>query len=137
MPAERDHAASMLTIKKILVPTDFSPATDEAVGAAIDLAKLTGASIDLCHVFASLTMLVPPPMEMVSFMPAATEVMSRIDESLGRLRARVEAAGITVTTATLSGTPATEILRQVGESGADLIVMGTHGRGGLAHAVLG
>jgi nucleotide-binding universal stress UspA family protein len=50
---------------------------------------------------------------------------------------RLRAAGIACQTRLLEGGPALEIVRRAQETGADLIVVGTHGRTGIAHAVLG
>ena len=52
-------------------------------------------------------------------------------------RDRVKDAGVTVTTTTLSGRAAPEIVAHAKKTGVDLIVMGTHGRSGFQHALLG
>ncbi len=49
----------------------------------------------------------------------------------------MRAAGVPCDTKAVDGSPATEIVRRAQQINADLIVMGTHGHGGLAHAVLG
>ena len=52
-------------------------------------------------------------------------------------RDRVKSAGVSVETTTLSGRAAPEIVAHAKKTGADLIVMGTHGRSGFQHAILG
>ena len=106
-------------IRRILVPTDFSDAAGEAVQAAIVMARAFDAGIEILHVTAAI-MFLPPPAEAL------------VEESK-----RVQGAGVLCDTHSIEGTPHTEIVKRAQEIGADLIVMGSHGHGGLAHAVLG
>jgi nucleotide-binding universal stress UspA family protein len=64
-------------------------------------------------------------------------VMDRVADGLAAEEARVRAAGVACDSATLIGRPEAEIVARATETGAQLIVMGTHGRSGLAHALLG
>ena len=93
----------------ILVATDFSDGSDEALQRAIALAKQWGARLDLLPV----------------------------DRMLTRLASQVEASGVACTPKIVEGNAANEITDRARTLGADMIVVGTHGRTGLAHIVLG
>jgi universal stress protein A len=121
-------------IRRILVPTDFSDAAGEAVQAAVVLARAFDAGIELVHVTATVALL-PPPMDVVPFSVLMPELSQR--ERLTEEAQRVQAAGIPCDTNSREGSPHLEIIKRAQELGADMIVMGTHGHGGLAHAVLG
>ena len=122
--------------RRILVPTDFSHPAKQAVRAAEALALVFDAGLELLHVTTSVTML-PPPVEMVPFTTLVPDIARQVQERLDEEAKRVRAAGVPCGTKSMDGSPATEIVRRAQEIEADLIVMGTHGHGGLAHAVLG
>jgi nucleotide-binding universal stress UspA family protein len=65
------------------------------------------------------------------------QVRTRAQKDIGKLIARARQAGVRATSALLEGTPADRIVRAAKRARADLIVMGTHGRGGLAKLFLG
>jgi nucleotide-binding universal stress UspA family protein len=128
----------MARITRILVPTDFSPAADEALAYARTIADAFGASLHLLHVFEDpYTTAVYAP-EVYSVVPpgfreaALQDAERRLNE---RLRIDENARG--ATTDISIGPPAKEIVRCAEERNIDLIVMGTHGRSGLAHLLLG
>ena len=123
-------------IRRILVPTDFSDAAGEAVQAAVVLARAFDAGIELLHVTATVALL-PPAVEVVPFSVLMPDLSKRVEEKLAEEAKRVQAAGIPCDTHSMEGSPHAEIVRRAREMAADLIVMGTHGHGGLAHAVLG
>lgn len=124
-------------VKKILVPTDFSELSGEAVQTAVAFAKVFGASIELCHVFVEPAYILPPPVDMASFPFDLAQILDRVQNGLDGERDRVKGTGVTVTTTTLSGRAAPEIVAHAKKTGVDLIVMGTHGRSGFQHALLG
>lgn len=123
-------------VRRVVVPTDYSEIADRALAAAIELGKPLGATLTLVHVYTPVVLL-PPPMDVISLSTVFPKALERMTEALEERAARVRAAGLPCETALLEGTPHLEIVRHAGETGATLIVMGTHGRGGLAHAVLG
>jgi nucleotide-binding universal stress UspA family protein len=121
----------------ILVPIDFDETSDRAVKTAIDLAGDVKASITLLHTieipqyaYANFGAALPPP-DLLS----ALEVAARrsLDQKLEVVRATVPSAKGIVTT----GVPWRQILAAIDDRQADLVVMGTHGRHGLGHALLG
>ena len=122
---------------RILVPTDFSPGADVALGWAQSLAAAFGAEVILLHVVdLSIAALAGFPSTLAA-VPAAGELLDRIriesDEEMGRLVARIPGARGIVR----EGTPRSVILEVAREIGVQLIVMGTHGRTGLTHVFFG
>lgn len=119
----------------ILVPTDGSSETRQAVEHAIDLAKEHEATVHALYVlntasYASVS--VDASWEGVSDMlreegEAAIEAVAEL--------ARAE--DVAVQTSLYTGSPSREIVRYAEEEGCDLIVMGTHGRGGIDRLLLG
>jgi nucleotide-binding universal stress UspA family protein len=125
----------MLTLNRILCATDFSEVSAKAERYAIALARRYEARLSLLYV--------DPPMPLLGTY-GEIPVDIRIFEEQRRqaqlemqaARARAEADGLTVDTEVRGGTPAREILK-VAREGVDLIVIGTHGRGGVEHLLLG
>ena len=124
---------------RILVPTDFSASADEALGCAKRIAAQLGGSIRLLHVvehpaitaaFGS-ELYVPKPMDMrqEQMDEARRQLSHRI---LGDSRSRVK-----ITTDVILGPAGMMIPAYAGDSGFDVIVMGTRGRGGLTHLLSG
>ena len=121
-------------LKKILVATDFSAGSDEAISQAIELGKQTAASLEIVHV----RELDGDGLPFGPFYPADIgEAVAYADRELAVRSDRVIAAGLPCKYRNLEGSAAREIVRRGKETNADLIVIGTHGRRGLAHAVLG
>jgi nucleotide-binding universal stress UspA family protein len=122
--------------RRILVPTDFSDTADAALERAIQLARALGASIDLLHVTAPVLVL-PPPIDILPLPTLYPDLPQRIEAHLEERAARARAAGVTCNTVVRDGPPHVEIGRVAEDSAVDLIAMGTHGRSGIGHAVLG
>ena len=127
------------SVKRILVPTDFSDPSAEALGTAIALAQQSdaGAVVDLVHVAVEAAFALPPPVDVASVPVDMSRLWEQATEILGVEEKRVLAAGLRCETAMLVGRPDAEIVARATATGAELIVMGTHGRSGLAHALLG
>jgi nucleotide-binding universal stress UspA family protein len=125
------------SIKRILVPIDFSESSSEAVELAITIARTFKARIELLHVFVEPVYALPAPIEVVTFPIDMERIYSEVERLLTRDRERVRAAEVDCESVTLTGRPHAEIVAYALKSEADLVVMGTHGRGGLGHAILG
>jgi nucleotide-binding universal stress UspA family protein len=128
----------MREFRRILHPTDFSPASRRAFQTAVSLAKRGRGQLLLLHVVA------PPAVVLEdSFMTARTYLdmekaaTREAQERLGTLRARAAKAGARVKTAVARGVAFEEIVRAARRSRADVIVIGTHGRTGLRRVLLG
>jgi len=126
-------------IRQILVATDFSPAAGTAWRHALMLADKFGSRLCLVHVVA------PPP---YASDPLGTKAfMLRLADLSGTMEkdSRVALEAIvkrlnpkrTVSIETATGSPASEILRIAARKRADLILLGTHGRGAFSRALLG
>jgi nucleotide-binding universal stress UspA family protein len=125
------------TIKRILVPVDFSAASRAALWRASELATALGASIELLHVLelpgAQLLAsegYVPLPPEYRHDVRRHAEV--HIKEWLA-----TSSVPPTVHHELSEGKPFVEIIKYARDHAVDLIVMGTHGHGGMSHALLG
>ena len=127
----------MSKFKRILVPTDFSAASELALAYAADLAAGQASSIHLLHVIDNGKVL---STHCDVFSLESLRVRAKmIDAARERVResASRHAAGLTITIDIVAGSPAQVIIDQAVARGTDLIVMGTHGRTGVAHLVLG
>ncbi len=120
-----------MTIRTILFPTDFSRGSDFAFPVACALARDYDARLVLLHVVA------PPPSEYGGGIvaPATERDWEEQREKLRGVRPADHA--IKVEHILLEGYPAAQILRCAGETKADMIVMGTHGRAGLHRLLMG
>ena len=120
----------------LVVPTDFSETADRALGAGIEMARALSAKISLVHVYSPVLVL-PPPIDMISLPSVFPDAIRKMEEALETRAARVRDAGIACEVQLIEGNAHVEIVRHAEALGAELIVLGTHGRSGLAHAVLG
>jgi nucleotide-binding universal stress UspA family protein len=129
---------SLSSPSRILVATDFSESADAALDAALDLAQPSRAHLELVHVYPLPGVAVPFADTLVM---ASAETMAalqaKLTEALEVRAARVRARGLECVTHALPGAAAQEVVARAAADGADLIVIGTHGRSGLTHAVLG
>jgi nucleotide-binding universal stress UspA family protein len=126
-------------ITKILVPVDFSPHAERACHYATTLAHRLGAQLSLLHVVEdpfvtgawSAEVYVPNVPELLD------NLIRRAEGQLANLKESAAALGVTADTTVITGRPAHAIVEHAKEGGFDLIVMGTHGRTGLSHVVMG
>jgi nucleotide-binding universal stress UspA family protein len=128
----------MTELRRILVPVDFSACSRAALDYASFLAQRLGATVDVVHVWDAPPYLGP---EVLLHIPGETRLTlaqfagARAQRDLEHFLASVEHPGV-VKGRVETGDPCDTILRLAAE-GYDLIVMGTHGRSGLAHVLLG
>lgn len=119
---------------QILVATDFSDGSDEALDKAIEVAKQAEAEVELLHVLelGADTF----PYGLAAYDDHAG-LLKHIESELQKRAARVADAGVTVTTKMVEGAAPAEIVQRARKIRADVIVVGTHGRTGLSHVLLG
>lgn len=125
-------------IKKILVPCDFSSSAEHVLMVACDLAQRYQASVTLFSVYEPPAYIVPPDAVLMANPDVLANQVSELLESLESWKKKAETQAVSqVHTKMSQGAPATEILRECSEGGYDLVVMGTHGRTGLRHVLIG
>jgi len=122
------------TPREILVATDFSDGSDEALAQAIEIGKPSGAAVEILHV---IELTEEFPFGTTYFDADYGMLYANVDRQLTERAERVRAAGLGCTTKIIEGGAVAEITQRGRDIGADLIVVGTHGRTGLAHALLG
>jgi len=127
------------TITNILVPVDFSPHAEHAFTYATTLAERFGAKLALLYVVDDS--FVTGGWSSEIYVPNVPELMENLiadaDRRLATLKASAAALGLTAETAVIRGRPAPAIVEHAKNGGFDLIVMGTHGRTGVSHVVMG
>ena len=127
----------MAPFQKILGPIDFSKPAERALAVACDMGRQFQVPITLFHAYAIPTY--PLPEGFV--IPSPETVAELLEKSQAAMHAaQVKATGLgapRVETKMTEGVAFAEIVRVAREGGFDLIVMGTHGRSGLKHALLG
>jgi len=129
----------MADLKKILVPTDFSEDSERAAVYAVELARRYGANEVHCiHVSD-----IPADLLATSayYMTGPSEQFVEQVRQEGRKSleafAQKNFKDVHVKTAFLEGRPFVEIVRYARENQIDLIIISTHGRGGIKHAIFG
>jgi len=127
----------MMNISKILVPLDFSARSRQAQSWAIDLAKRFQGSLTLLHVYQPISYALPE-----GYVLPSANLLADLEVTLGRAlddaKKQIEADhGLRVDTALVQGVPFATIVAFARDGAFDLIVLSTHGRTGLRHALLG
>ncbi len=122
--------------KTILVPVDFSESGDRALDYAVSLAKVFGASIVALHAYEIPTYGV---LDGAYVVPSdiAAKLADASTKALESLVAARRSSFPDLRGELKHDDPCTAILRGIADHGVDLVVMGTHGRKGLSHFLLG
>ena len=123
---------------RILVPTDFSAPSDVALEYAREMARRFGASIHVLHVIDDTNLdgfgaeaLVPPTPE------TRTHLLRDAHERLAHRLTDEDRQAFGATSEVIFGKPSHTIVDYAADNGYTLIVMGTHGRSGIAHLLIG
>jgi glycine betaine transporter len=121
--------------KNILVPSDFSEQSEKAATAACALAAKTGATVHLLHAY-----VIPVESVGIALTVSQKYVEQFVQESKAQLQELVAKLCPNASVGPLlveSGDPREVIVHKARDLHAELIVMGTHGRRGLIHALMG
>ncbi|WP_044957336.1 universal stress protein [Halarchaeum acidiphilum] len=119
---------------RILVPTDGSPESEEAVDEAMELADLTGATVVALYAVDTRDYSTLPESKWAALQ---SELRSEGEDAVEAVAERGEAAGVEVETIVAEGVPHEIILETAAGEDCDAIVMGTHGRSGVERFLLG
>lgn len=129
-------AEGATALKGVLAATDFSAPSDRALDYARAIAARSGASLHLLHVIQDTVDTGRFGTEV--FVPDSPEVRdARIREATERLSQQARSAEPYASIDVVEGAAAPTIASYAAQHGLDLIVMGTHGRSGIAHMVMG
>jgi nucleotide-binding universal stress UspA family protein len=130
----------MADIRRITYASDFSPASLAALPHALRLARMAGAELTILHVLGA------PVAPFVEGGYVPQEIWGQLDAGmrshagaeLDRLVKQAVDAGVRATAAIVEGAgPAEAIVRAAEDAKTDVLVLGTHGRTGVARLVLG
>ncbi len=124
----------MVRIRKILCPVDFFPQSELALSYAASFAKAHRAGLHAIHVVPPVASLVKSPKDRAQTVKSEHE---EAQERLAKIANEMKASGVRVTVEVRFGEIDREILNAIGETRANLIVAGTHGRRGFEHWLMG
>jgi universal stress protein A len=130
----------MSPITKILVPVDFSGCSRAALGHALFLSEKFSAPVHLLHVWHIPGHLRPDLTVWVGDVSGtlADHAQQEANAEMAKFLSEMGLASRSgVTSEVIAGTPATAIVETAKAKGCDLIVIGTHGRTGFSHLLLG
>lgn len=124
-------------MKTILVAIDFSSVTPFLLNEAVAMARAFDASIRLIHVE-------PPDPDFVGYEPGPHTVREAVADELRadhrhlhKLEGEVQEKGVAASSLFIQGPTVEKLLQAAVETGAELIVMGSHGHGALHHLLVG
>ena len=123
----------MKPFEKILTAIDFSESSDFAFEYALTLARQFQAELTVMHVINEPGFYVPH----ISFEQLEKEIEEGAEKMMEKFCQTKMGGFTTYTTIVVAGIPYEEILRKAEETGASLIVLGTHGRTGIDHLIFG
>lgn len=123
----------------ILVATDLSEASSPALTKSLEFAKTFGAKLSVIHVFDPSPLVPPIAIPAPRSMEASLEkeMADRIGKELENLRATRLAGTDAAVVLEKHPNPALAICEYASKHGADLIIVGTHGRTGISHVLIG
>jgi nucleotide-binding universal stress UspA family protein len=130
----------MIVIKSVLVPTDFSEPAETALKYGKAFSESFDASLHLVHVLDESALVYPwtsPDGMPIALGEARSEMEHMVNDRLNRVLTDAERQKYSAHVSMLCGNPFMEIVEYANSQNIDLIVMGTHGRGPIAHMLMG
>lgn len=129
-----------MNINKILVPIDFSAATEDVIVHAKYFAKQFKSELELFHVSEVADVYADTPLvysDKENFEKHASNLKEEIDALLSKYSEKIKSEGINCNIYFCSGNPFVEIVKRAIENSCNLIVLGSHGRSGLEYVFMG
>lgn len=127
-----------IELKKVCVCTDFSEPASRAFDYALTFARNFKAELHVIHIIEDIVPTVPEPgIAMLPTQEIMTGLRKASEEAMAKLIAERDLSGVTVKQTCREGVPFREIDSYAKEEVIDLLVVGTHGRSGLSHLLLG
>ena len=127
----------MKSFHRILVATDFTPASEPPLAEAIDMAKEDGAELLIAHAYQLPSV---PQADLVApgvYDEWVENLRESVEERLEQLVERARKSGVRAQALILTGNPDEAITEAADEQAADLVIVGTHGRKGVSKFFLG
>jgi nucleotide-binding universal stress UspA family protein len=126
----------MLRLRRILNPVDFSESSDRATAYALDLARALGAELHVLHAY-QIPVIALPDGGVIATAELVTRITDAANTAMDRLIERHRASAVPIAPHVAEGAPHQCIQDEAEKLGAELIVIGTHGRTGVARLLLG
>jgi nucleotide-binding universal stress UspA family protein len=127
----------MFAPKHILVPVDFGETSARALQYAISIADRFGASLDLLHVVPNPYLDDPAGLYLPLPVTYVSDLVNEAKKRLNELAAPADGERLRARAVVNVGDPLRQLVDYAASESVDLIVMGTHGRSGVAHLFLG
>ncbi len=125
----------MIQLSKILCPTDYSKTSDKAVRYAIELGRKVDAHVRFLHIMQPENIA-----EKTAYSYGVTKKAANYDavsDEFRQLMMDEKKKGLSADILILRGNPCDSIIEQANAWGADLVIMGSHGRTGLTRLLMG
>jgi len=127
-----------MQVKTILVPSDLSEHAEYAFTWALEMAEKWGAKVIVMNAAPMFSHLAyPESVYMVDLAKMEAEILADAEKKLREFIAKKGTSTVSVEPRAVLGDPFWEICKAAEQNQADLIIMGSHGRTGLAHVLLG
>ena len=134
--AAADRPPAVVPPQNILVATDFSPAAETALDQALELAEEVGAQVHVMHAY-QLPIIGFPDGVVIPDAAIASRIIGWAEKELAECVARRKASSVKITSILEQADPREAVLTVARRISADLVVLGTHGRRGIARALMG
>jgi universal stress protein A len=128
----------MILLNSVLVATDFGDTSKSALEYGRNLARAFGAKLHVLHVAARIVPMSAAEFDPTNLADVQADIVEDANRQLNRLLTDNERTLLQTKTMVLASTsPATAIVGYAKEAHVDIVVVGTHGRGGISHLLMG